>query len=510
MLKRLWTGRPDAAAVLIISLVFGINVYRAWTQSFTADEAYSYNLFISKRFSNVFADYNAGNHVLQSALSKVSANLFGLSEFTLRLPTLLGGLLYFVSAFRLSRFLFGGGWLAVLSVASLSLNPFILDYLSAARGYGLGLGFLLWAVYHLLLYFEDSNQLRLYKAGLGLGLSVSSVLIYLYPAVALLALVAAILVADGALSSRDEAKRRFWFAVDQFAGPAALTAFLILVIPLSRAAPEHFYYGTDNLDTFVKSLTRPSLFHTLNVYAIIRHVPGFMWWETAVYRVVIPAVLAALAALAILAARKWLCLRRFDSLDRNERALLLIAGAIALSLVMMIANHLLFGVPYLLSRTAIFFVPLFTLAVMLLIARPERPLAIPALAFAVWAVGMFAAGFNAGHYTEWKYDRNTKTVMRMLKQRNSAGREVRMGVHWQFEPSVNFYRRLYRLDWLKRVDRSGPDGDFDYYYLGYTDTGLVEKRRLRPLLTDAEAQVIFAVRSSETQPESQQHASTTP
>lgn len=510
MRKRLWTAKPDVAAVLIIALVFGINVYRAWTQSYTADEAHSYNLFISEEFSNVFAKYEAGNHVLQSALSKLSASLFGLSEFTLRLPTLLGGLLYFVSAFRLSRFLFGSGWLAVLSVASLSLNPFILDYLSAARGYGLGLGFLLWALYHLLRYFDDSHQPSLYKAGLGLGLSVSSVLIYLYPAIALLALVAAILVADGALSSRDEAKRRFWIAVDQFAGPAVLTAFLILVIPLSRAAPEHFYYGTDNLDTFVKSLTRPSLFHTLNVYAIIRHVPGFTWWEAAVQRVVIPAVLAVLAALAILAVRKWLRLRRFNALDRNERALLLIAGAIALPLAMMLANHLLFDVPYLLSRTAIFLVPLFTLAVMLLIARPERPLAFPALAFAVWAVGMFAAGFSVDHYGEWKYDRNTKTVMRMLQQQNGAEREVRMGVHWQFEPSVNFYRRLYRLDWLKPVDRSGPDGDFDYYYLGYTDTGLVEKRGLRPLLTDAEAQVIFAVKSSETQPESQRHVSANP
>ncbi len=123
--------------------------------------------------------------------------------------------------------MFGGRWLTALSVAALSLNPFVLDYLSAARGYGLGLGFLLWAMYHLMRYFDDSSQLRLYKAGLGLGLSVASTLIYLYPAVALIGLVSAILVADGALSGAPgEAGRRFWIAADQLAGPALLTAFL--------------------------------------------------------------------------------------------------------------------------------------------------------------------------------------------------------------------------------------------------------------------------------------------
>ncbi len=495
VLGRLWTGKPDAVALCTIALLFALNVYRAWTQSITADEALSYNSFIAKPISHVFVDYEAGNHVLQSFLSKISVLLFGLSEFTLRLPSLLGGLLYLVSVFRLSRFLFGGRWLTALSVAALSLNPFVLDYLSAARGYGLGLGFLLWAMYHLMRYFDDSRQLRLYKAGLGLGLSVASTLVYLYPAVALIGLVSAILVADGALSGAPgEAGRRFWIAADQFAGPALLTAFLILVVPLSRATREHFYYGVDTFHQFVKGLTDACLFHTLNVFAIARHVPGFTWWELALHRAVLPAVLLASVALAIVAARKWLRLRRFGALERNDRALFLVAGTMVLLLAMMLANHWVLGVRYLSGRTAIFWAPLFTLAVMLLIATPRKPIALPALVFAIWAIGMFLAGFNADSYGEWKYDRLTKDVVRLIQQRNGAGREVRLGVSWEFEPSINFYRQRFRLNWLKPVNRSGPDSDFDLYYLRPVDAGLIQKRNLRTLFRDPLSESVLAAK----------------
>jgi len=53
---------------------------------------------------------------------------------TLRLPSLLGGLLYLLSAFALARRLILSAWLQFLTVALLALDANLLDHMSAARG----------------------------------------------------------------------------------------------------------------------------------------------------------------------------------------------------------------------------------------------------------------------------------------------------------------------------------------------------------------------------------------
>jgi hypothetical protein len=265
------------------------------------------------------------------------------------------------------------------------------------------------------------------------------------------------------------------------------------VVPLSRAGREHFVYGVDTIQRFAKELTDLSFFHKLDVRSATQ-VPAFVFVEKTLYAGVLPAVLLVSLALAIMATRKWFRFRGFAALCRNDRALFVIAGTMVLVLAMMLAGHWALGVPYITCRTAIFWAPLLTLAVMLLIAVPRKAIALPALVFGLLAVVMFAFGFTTDHYAEWKYDRSTKSVVRIIQERNAAGREVRLGVNWQYVHTINFYRRRFRLDWLKPVDRRGPDGDFDYYYLGYTDTGLVAKRQLRTLLVDAGANAVLAVK----------------
>jgi len=54
-------------------------------------------------------------------------------------------LVYLVATYLLCRRLFGDGLLLVLSVAMLTLNPEIMDFMAAARGYMLGLACLMLA-----------------------------------------------------------------------------------------------------------------------------------------------------------------------------------------------------------------------------------------------------------------------------------------------------------------------------------------------------------------------------
>src|SRR5882762_7016896 len=135
------------ASMIFIAFVFITNLYRAATQSLTIDEAFTYNLYLSKNLHAILTQFDANNHVLFTLLARTAVSFLGKAEWVLRLPTILAGLLYLVVVYKLCRLLLGEGWLLLLGVAALVLNPYLLDFLSAARGYGLAIALLMLAIY---------------------------------------------------------------------------------------------------------------------------------------------------------------------------------------------------------------------------------------------------------------------------------------------------------------------------------------------------------------------------
>jgi len=134
---------PLAVTALLAAVLI---LYRAATQSITIDEATTYQFFVARDFSNLWKPA-ANNHLLNSLLMKLSTQLFGVSAFTARIPALLGAAFYLAAAARLSILIAAGRRsVEALLFAGLVFNPFILDYLIAARGYSMALGFLLSAI----------------------------------------------------------------------------------------------------------------------------------------------------------------------------------------------------------------------------------------------------------------------------------------------------------------------------------------------------------------------------
>ena len=139
-------------------LVYTIIVFRAATQSITLDEADSFN-----NFANEHAFYpSSGNHVLNSLLARHIIPIFGLSQFTVRLPALLGAAVYLFAAGSIVQRIARNRQL--LGFAILTLNPFFLDYLIAARGYALALGFLAAAIALSLKILEEEEKTNLRAA----------------------------------------------------------------------------------------------------------------------------------------------------------------------------------------------------------------------------------------------------------------------------------------------------------------------------------------------------------
>jgi uncharacterized membrane protein len=133
---------------VVISFVFVFTVYRARVQSIAHDEALAYDFFLEGSISKLLI-FNTTNHVLFTIMARFFVKIFGLSELSIRAASVMGAAGYLTFTYLLCRKLFGEGALFLLSVALLCLNPLLMDFMAAARGYGLGAAFLAASMYFL-------------------------------------------------------------------------------------------------------------------------------------------------------------------------------------------------------------------------------------------------------------------------------------------------------------------------------------------------------------------------
>lgn len=131
---------------LYFVLLFCFIVVRSITVPLLPDEAFTYFLYVEPAtFFAPAAQMDANNHLLNSILSFCSAELFGHSTFTLRLPNLLFALLYFFSSYRLAKYQSTKLAFWITLIALNSVYP-VIEFLSLSRGYGMSYALLLTGV----------------------------------------------------------------------------------------------------------------------------------------------------------------------------------------------------------------------------------------------------------------------------------------------------------------------------------------------------------------------------
>ena len=496
--------RPDFRRLIglaIVCGVFAVNVYRATHQSITPDEAFTWDWYIVNPFNWILIVYSTNNHVLHTLLCRLSVEVLGLSELSLRLPSLAGGLLYLVIVYKLCLLLFKNAWTFCLAMLALTLNPFLTDYLSVARGYGMALGLFTAALYIVIRSFLDETKAQDFngvtEAAILLGLSVSANIVFVFPAVALAGTLTLLRLVD-AKQVGGWVQKLLWIAGRVWL-PFACTAALFLAIPLAHPNRGAFYkygkeYGKDSLSGTTLSLVQRSLFHQYNVW-IAEKTPDSVIRSTAVIATwIVPALLMIAFAVLIPTCLLWLKSRGLSQFSGLDRAYFLTGATLAISLGMLVVAHHLVGMLYPIDRTAIYLVELMTLEWILLLEKaltaPQggRIMGVLAAAPAVIAVLLFLGGFTTSHYYEWRYDAGTKRIFQILERQHHsiAGRQMKLGVDWKIAGTFNFYRRMYHADWLAKVDRDKPPaaGGFDYYVLLPEDEEATRKLGLRVIYQD--------------------------
>jgi hypothetical protein len=481
--------------LLIGAAVFAIvwSVARACVQSLTLDEADTYFWFAGRPASYIWYPF-PNNHILNTLLMWIATRVFGTYSITVRAPALLGASLYIVVCYFLcltitSRFL-----LKLSLFVCLTYNPFILDFMVAARGDSLANAFLL-AALAIPVWHRESGQSSLPKSCLltSLALSLSFIANFSYGLVDLAAF-AAILIWAVRSRGKETAARIVGCCVL----PGLAVTVLLGGYPLAHWPRKELWYGAKTLREMWQSVVQASLY---------RLAPGFR--RAGLYRAMsalkswLLPTLGALCGLRLVITRidgSWLEDARSRWLGRCATGLAAIIGVtVFLHWLAFRFDHL----PMPLSRTAIYLIPLCTLFAGLAGAGPSRSRASDWLrrgiggAFACLAF-YFLLCLRMNYFKEYEYDADVKDVYQVLARLNHAYGVSDVAIDGLYVSSMNFYRIVSTKESFPEFKylpaEEMPSGKSVYVLHGPYEKQFIDKEGLTIIYRGEMTDVVVAVK----------------
>jgi uncharacterized membrane protein len=425
-----------------LAALIAVNLYRAITQSVTPGEAWNYNRFVAPPWVEAFSRFDINNHVLNTLLVRISTSRFHLTELSLRLPSLLAGILYLWVVYRMARRWFGGSFVFLAMIALLTLNPPVIDAMSEARGYGMALACWMWALELMLESLVSFSAQKLNLSGMCLGLSVAASLAFVAPACALLIV------------------HLLWSKSRTPVLAAFLTAFVLLVIPLNHAEWNTLAVGATSLRQTINEFIALSLGTSLKIFGTAARV--------------------ALALLALAgstaAVRHW---------RRQDGMIVGITGAtLALTLVFLIIGHSFLLTPFP-QEGAIYLIPLTVLPVTAGILKGKNKAAqIAFLGLSGLLLVRYVTEFPVGPYSAGSQFGGGRMLAKTLREKVGPA-AARIGASPDAEPIMNYYRTRYRQGNWRLTERQLNIASYDYYVLTPGDAALIDQRHLRVLYRNA-------------------------
>lgn len=465
--------------------VFVWAVVRACVQSITLDEADTYFWFVAN--SEVFYPF-PNNHVLNSLLMWVTTHAFGLSSLTARMPALLGAVLYISTCYFLVRVLTDRFSLQLPLFACLILNPFILDFMVAARGYSLADAFLLVAIAIPVRHQvkgRSSLDASCAWASAALGLSVTSNFSFAFVDLAVLA----VLVTWAICGRRAESIARIGALCVL---PGLFVALLLGGYTLTHMKRVDLFYGAQSLGEMTRSLVDASL------YQINPRFGGSLF---KIMRFLKPRMLPALGALCVCQ----LVATRLDGSWRQTRTrwfAAALAGIVGLSVAL---HWLAFRLDHLalpMSRTGIFLLPLCTLWAGVIAAGPARSQISQWLRRGITGVFLclacyFVVCLRLEYFKEYEYDRDVKDVYAVLARLNHAYGVTDVAASGVYANPLNFYRVASKKETFpefKAVAGDFPLGRAIYVMHGPFQRPFIEREGLAIIYRGKSGEVVVAVK----------------
>lgn len=447
-------------ALICLGLTFACYVLiRAWVIPITVDECSTVFTHAPRSvWDTLFflRDGNPNNHILNTISIKGLGAWFGWHPFVVRIPALIGAGMYAVSGFLLARKISTNRWIGVFMYGVMMAQPFMLDFFSLARGYALGLGFMMMAIWQTWRFLQEKKQGGLYFALIfaGLGVYANFTQIVFFIPFSFLLFWSIIQVSS---SVQD-----FW---RQAMGATALLLIEvgILSIPLRVLSKDSEILNWNQLGSLFESGER-------SIRAAI-HRPALNNNDTA-HILTILAVFFTIGLTYVLL-NKLLT----DKIKFSGNGLLFIAFLLPAVLFANIAQVELTHTPYLEPRLAILYWPLFALALSVtaiwLNDRSARWAIIfmTLISFGATINMIKCANLNTAY--EWWHDKDTYKVLdylRELQMKESHPAPYTFDTNWVMQNSFLFHVKRDPRDYNSMITLAewhgmrAPTEDYEFYY----------------------------------------------
>ena len=457
---------PRISIGLLILFAIGLLIfsgYRSATLSMTHDESSTYLNYIDQPLFDCFYDPvcwgTANLHLTNSFIMQISVGLWGPHEFSIRLGNFLAHFLYLLCSILLVSQLSDRFWPRMGAFCLLNCSPYLLDFFSLARGYGLACSFTLMSIYFLFRFLQTSHKRSFLFSALGALLAVLSNFTFLnyfalwVSGVAILYLGVYTPFSNKLRSLSQEHKEALgWFPLVGVMASILLLS-LMLYYPISYLKDlGEFNYGVNSLGETYKALIKD-------------HLQGQAYFGR-------PTELIFSIGILLLSGFSLIWgLVRWSTKEKNGLFYGLISLlALCLIIGLMIQFYTLDS-KYLVNRKALLFVPIFGVPVALFLSSITQRfptygtlLSAGVAIFCTWHLFRSA---NFVQTREWYYDAFTKEMVEFIEAHPAKTAQSTLGVYWIFSHSSNFYLQqnespLYPLPYEKQL-RS--DSLYQFYYV---------------------------------------------
>ena len=424
---------------------------RASRLSLTWDEANTFFEYVRnpRWLPDGYNYMSANNHLLNTWLMKCSVFLFGESEFALRLPNVLAGGLYFFATASLAEKLAGKRWQIFTAFILLSANPFVLDFFSVARGYGVSLALLMLGILQITKYILGKQEIR---NGIYAQLFLAAAVFANLTLIHVLLAISFLLILNRFFFHRSEKPSRA--AIIFSIIPFALLFILIPYINNLKSAGALFYGDEVKSlgDTFL-SLSKASAYDVM-----------YSKWLVPIMTILVSAI-PLISVIHV--TRNALTVMKND----HGRWLVFITLTLFFTITGPMLLHLFFGTNFLSGRTALFYIPLISLNFIgIIILCPPRLKNIFLVLAGIFSITHFYFSQNLYFTYDWKEQADVKTAMLALKKENIPVAENCfaniLSTDLPYEKQINYYRMRLEMNNYSHAARRESIPVCSSYYLG--------------------------------------------